>query len=108
MDANVETSQLNTINFNNVDQRTASVAVVHQGVDAAGQLMAAQQQALQTEANALHSVVMERQRETLVSEARDRLTSIEQRAADEISQKNPFVERPVLVSIIVFIAYHGF
>ena len=50
--------------------------------------MAAQQQALQTEANALHSVVMERQRETLVSEARDRLTSIEQRAADEISQKN--------------------
>jgi len=88
LDANIETSQLNTINFNNVDQRTASVAVVHQGVDAAGQLMAAQQQALQTEANALHSVVMERQRETLVSEARDRLTSIEQRAADEISQKN--------------------
>ena len=31
---------------------------------------------------------MERQRETLVSEARDRLTSIEQRAADEISEKN--------------------
>ena len=88
LDANIETSQLNTINFNNVDQRTASVAVVHQGVDAAGQLMAAQQQALQTEANALHSEVMERQRETLVSEARDPLTSIEQRAADEISQKN--------------------
>jgi len=31
---------------------------------------------------------MERQRETLVSEARDRLASIEQRAADEISKKN--------------------
>ena len=52
------------------------------------QLMAAQQQALQTEANALHSEVMERQRETLVSEARDQLASIEQRAADEISKKN--------------------
>jgi hypothetical protein len=50
--------------------------------------MAAQQQALQTEANALHSEVMERQRETLVSEARDRLASIEQRAAEEISHKN--------------------
>jgi hypothetical protein len=50
--------------------------------------MAAQQQALQTEANALHSEVMERQRETLVSEARDQLASIEQRAADEISKKN--------------------
>ena len=79
LDANIEISQLNTINFNNVDQRTAHVAVVHQGVDPvlAGQLMAAQQQALQTEANALHSEAMERQRETLVSEARDRLASIE-------------------------------
>ena len=55
------------------------MAVVHQGVDPAlaGQLMAAQQQAMQTEANALHSEVMGRQRETLVSEARDRLASIE-------------------------------
>ena len=90
LDANIEISQLNTINFNSVDQRTAHVAVVHQGVDPAlaGQLMAAQQQALQTEANALHSEVMERQMETLVSEARDRLASIKQRAADEISQKN--------------------
>jgi len=90
LDANIEISQLNTINFNSVDQRTAHVAVVHQGVDPAlaGQLMAAQQQALQTEFNALHSEVMERQREMLVSEARDRLASIEQRAADEISQKN--------------------
>ena len=90
LDANIEISQLNTINFNSVDQRTAHVAVVHQGVDPAlaGQLMAAQQQAVQTEANALHSEVMERQRETLVSEARDRLASIEQRAAYEISQKN--------------------
>ena len=51
LDANIEISQLNTINFNNVDQRTAHVAVVHQGVDPtlAGQLMAAQQQALQTD-----------------------------------------------------------
>ena len=90
LDANIDISQLNTINFNSVDQRTAHVAVVHQGVDPAlaGQLMAAQQQAVQTEANALHSEVMERQRETLVSEARDRFASIEQRAAYEISQKN--------------------
>ena len=48
LDANSETSQLNTINFNNVHQRTANLAVVHQGVDPAlaGQLMAAQPQAL--------------------------------------------------------------
>ena len=64
--------------------------MAQQGVDPAlaSQLMAAQQQALQTEANALHSEVMERQRETLVSEARDQLASIEQRAPDEISKKN--------------------
>ena len=36
----------------------------------------------------LHSEVMERQRDALVSEARDQLASIEQRAADEISKKN--------------------
>ena len=66
------------------------MAVVQQGVDPAlaNQLMAAQQQALQNEANALHSEVMERQRMELVSEARDRLASIEQQAADEISRKN--------------------
>ena len=90
LDSNIDISQLNTINFNSGDQRTAQVAVVQQGVDPtlASQLMAAQQQALQTEANALHSEVMERQRETLVSEARDQLASIEQRAPDEISKKN--------------------
>ena len=66
------------------------VAVVQQGLDPnlANQLMAAQQQVLQSEANTLHSEAMERQRETLVSEARDQLASIEQRAADEISKKN--------------------
>ena len=90
VDSHVDISQLNTINFNSVDQRAAQVAVVQQGVDPtlASQLMAAQQQALQTEASALHSEVMEHQRETLVSEARDQLASIEQRAADEISKKN--------------------
>jgi len=36
--------------------------------------MAAQQQALQSEANVRHSEVMERQRMELVSEARDRLS----------------------------------
>ena len=86
LDSNIDISQLN----NSGDQRTAQVAVVQQGVDPtlASQLMAAQQQALQTEANAPHSEVMERQRETLVSEARDHLASIEQRAPDEISKKN--------------------
>ena len=90
MDTNIDISQLNTINFNSVDQRTAHIAVVQQGVDPsmANQLMAAQQQALQSEANALHSEVMERQRNALVSEARDQLASIEQQAADEISRKN--------------------
>ena len=90
LDSNIDISQLNTVNFNNIDQRTAQVAVVQQGVDPtlASQLMAAQQQALQSEANALHSEVMERQRDALVSEARDQLASIEQRAADEISKKN--------------------
>ena len=90
LDSNIDISQLNTINFNNIDHRTAHVAVVQQGVDPtmASQLMAAQQQAFQSEANALHSEVMERQRNALVSEARDQLASIEQRAADEISRKN--------------------
>ena len=90
LDSRIDISQLNTSNFNSVDQRTAQVAVVQQGVDPtlASQLMAAQQQALQSEANALHSEVMERQRDALVSEARDQLASIEQRAADEISKKN--------------------
>ena len=64
--------------------------MVQQGVDPAlaSQLMAAQQQALQSEANARHTEVMERQRDALVSEARDQLASIEQQAADEISKKN--------------------
>ena len=90
LDSHIDISQLNTINFNSVDQRTAHVAVVQQGLDPnlANQLMAAQQQVLQSEANTLHSEAMERQRETLVSEARDQLASIEQRAADEISKKN--------------------
>ena len=90
LDSNIDISQLNTINFNNIDQRTAQVAVVQQGVDPAlaSQLMAAQQQALQSEANARHTEVMERQRDALVSEARDQLASIEQQAADEISKKN--------------------
>ena len=80
LDTNIDISQLNTINSNSIDQRTAHVAVVQQGVDPsmANQLMAAQQQALQSEATALHSEVMERQRNALVSEARDQLASIEQ------------------------------
>ena len=90
LDSNIDISQLNTINFNSVDQRTAHVAVVQQGLDPnlANQLMAAQQQALQSEANVRHSEVMERQRMELVSEARDQLASVEQQAAEEISRRN--------------------
>ena len=90
LDASVDISQLNTINFNQVDNRTAQVAVVQQGVDPtlASELMAAQQQAFRNEANALHSEVMERQRQELVSEARDQLASVQKQAADEISRKN--------------------
>ena len=90
LDSNIDISQLNTINFNSVDQRTAHVAVVQQGIDPnlANQLMAAQQQALQSEANVRHSEVMERQRMELVSEARDQLASVEQQAAEEISRRN--------------------
>ena len=45
LDSHIDISQLNTINFNSVDQRTAHVAVVQQGLDPslANQLMAAQQ-----------------------------------------------------------------
>ena len=88
LDSSVEFSQLNTINFNNIDQSTAQVAVAQQGVDPAlaGQMMVAQQQAFQSEANALHAEVMERQRGALVSEAPDHLTRIEQTAAEELSQ----------------------
>ena len=90
LDSNIDISQLNTINFNSVDQRTANVAVVQQGLDPnlANQLMAAQQQALQSEANVRHSEVMERQRMELVSEARDQLASVEQQAAEEISRRD--------------------
>ena len=90
LDSSVEFSQLNTINFNNIDQSTAQVAVAQQGVDPAlaGQMMVAQQQAFQSEANALHAEVMERQRGALVSEAPDHLPRIEQTAAEELSQKN--------------------
>ena len=87
-ESSVEFSHLNTINFNNVDQRTANLAVVQQGMDPAlaDQMMAVHQQAIQSEANALHTEVLERQREALVSEARDHLTRIEMTAAEEISQ----------------------
>ena len=57
LDANIDISQLNTINFNNIDHRTAHVAVVQQGVDPTVashlHLMAAQQHAFQSEANTL-------------------------------------------------------
>ena len=74
----------------NIDQRTAQLTVVNQGVDPtlAGELMTAQQRALQSEANALHSEALERQREMWMSEARDHLVHVENTAAEEISRKN--------------------
>ena len=89
-DAYIHYDQLNTINFTNVAQRTANVALVQQGLDPA---LAAQQQAIQSEANALHSEVLERHRESLVSEGRDHLTRVEKTAAEEITQRKPFVEQ---------------
>ena len=91
LDANIDISQLNTINFNNIDHRTAHVAVVQQGVDptVASQLDGCTAACISERGhNALHSEVMERQRNALVSEARDQLASIEQQAANEISRKN--------------------
>ena len=90
----MELNQLYQVNFAAVDNRTANVAVVNQGLDPnlAGQLLTAQGEALRSEANALHTEVMDRQREVLVSEARDRITSVEQQAAEEIISKEPSVE----------------
>ena len=84
-DAYIHYDQLSTINFTNVAQRTANVALVQQGLDPA---LAAQQQTIQSEANALHSEVLERHRESLVSEGRDHLTRVEKTAAEEITQRN--------------------
>ena len=44
LDSKIDISQLNTINFNSIDQCTANVAVVQQGLDPnlVNQLMAAQ------------------------------------------------------------------
>ena len=83
LDLNVENNQLNMVNFTSIDSRTANVA---KGLDPglAGQLLSAQEQALRSEANALHTEVLDRQREALVSEARDRLAFVEQPAAEEI------------------------
>ena len=45
LDIDMQFSQLNTVNLTNIDQRTAQVAVVNQGLDPtlAGELMTAQQ-----------------------------------------------------------------
>ena len=90
LEVDVENNQLYTVNFTAVDKRTANVAVLNQGLDPslARQLLTAQGEALCSEANALHTEVLDRQREALVSEARDRITFVEQQAAEEISQRN--------------------
>ena len=71
LDLDVENNQLNVITSAAVDK----------------QLLSAQEQAIRSEANALHTEVMDRQRETLVSEVRDHLTRVEQAAAEQISQR---------------------
>ena len=90
LDFDVENNQLNMVNFTAIDNRTANVAVLNQGLDPglAGRLLSAQEEALRSEANALHTEVLDRQREALVSEARDRLAFVEQQAAEELIQRN--------------------
>ena len=90
LDSNTDISQLNTINFNNIDQRTAQVAVVQQGVDPAlaSQLMAAHSRHCRVRRMLVTLRSWNVKRDALVSEARDQLASIEQQAADEISKKN--------------------
>ena len=90
LDVDAEFNQLYTVNFASVDNRTANIVVLNQGLDPslAGQLLSAQGDALRSEANALHTEVLDRQREALVCEARDRITFVEQQAAEEISQRN--------------------
>ena len=90
LDTTVGLSQLNFTSMTAVDARTANIAVVNQGIDPglAEHLMSAQQSALHGEANALHAELLERQRETLVSEARDHLTFVESNAAQQLSHKN--------------------
>eukprot|EP00435_Cladocopium_sp_Y103_P052665 s1266_g16.t1 len=88
LDLTMENHYLNSMTY--VDGRTANVAVVHQGVDPglASDLMNAQREALQSEANARHSEAMVRQRSVWLSEARDHIANMEQQAAHELNQKN--------------------
>ena len=89
-DVDVENNQSNIVNFTAIDNRTAHVAVLNQGwgQGLAGQLLSAQEQALHSEASALHTEVLDRQREALVSETRGPLAPVEQQAAEELSQSN--------------------
>ena len=83
-------SQVTLNSLTAVDARTANVAIVNQGLDpgVAENMMNAHQHAIRLEANALHNELLERQRETLVGEARDHLTAVEQNAAAQLSHKN--------------------
>ena len=90
LDVNVENNELYAVNFTAADNRTANVAVLNQGLhpNLAGQLLTAQGEALRLEANAIRAELLDRQREALVSEARDRITFVEQHAAEKKSQRN--------------------
>eukprot|EP00435_Cladocopium_sp_Y103_P013108 s4024_g3.t1 len=71
------------------DNRTAQVAFVQQGVDPglASELMSAQREALQSEANARHSEELDRHLKKWRGEARDHIAHVEQTAANELQQK---------------------
>ena len=65
LDFDVENTELNMANFTAIGNRTANVAMLNQGLDPglAGQLLSAQEQALPSEANALHTEVLDCQSE---------------------------------------------
>ena len=89
-DHSIGFNQLNLASLTSIDARTANLAVVNQDLDPgfAEHLMSAQQQTIQNEANAFDTELLERQRDTLMSEARDRISFVENNAAQQLFHKN--------------------
>eukprot|EP00435_Cladocopium_sp_Y103_P074494 s1156_g49.t1 len=88
LDISMENYQMNSMT--SVAGRTANLAVVQESVDPglASDLMNAQGEALQSEANARHWEEMVRQRNAWHSEARDHIANVEHQAATELHEKN--------------------
>eukprot|EP00435_Cladocopium_sp_Y103_P002455 s6081_g1.t1 len=88
LDYTLENHLVNSTTY--IDGRTANLAIVNQGVDPvlASDLMNAQREALQSEANARHSEELVRQRNVWHSEARDHIANVEHQAATELHHKN--------------------